>query len=247
MASSLKILNIRFNAWSYNDIVSYLQNNENRKGYICFPDIYNIIRANHDYRLLKIYNESTLTLPDGTPSKWLLKKKGVKNATTISGFWLCRKLLDTNLSHYFYGTTPVNLQLMEKRINQDFPKANIFGFKSPPVIDEDKITNNLKLDEEIGSIISLKPDIIWIGISSPKQDLLMYNYQSKAEGTILIGVGAVFDYFAGTAYMGPEWAKKIGLRWLFQLIYDPKRYISRILYIFIKLPILILKKNKIVT
>ena len=70
----------------------------------------------------------------------------------------------------------------------------------------------------------------------------MHYYHSVNKGTILIGVGAVFDYFAGTAYMGPEWLKKIGLRWLYQLIRDPKRYYVRLIYIFKNLPNLIFNK-----
>jgi N-acetylglucosaminyldiphosphoundecaprenol N-acetyl-beta-D-mannosaminyltransferase len=240
MTDKIKILNIGFNPLNYNEIVELLQDNKNRKGYICFPDLYNIIRANEDRFLFEIYNNSALTLPDGTPSKWFLRCKGIKNAATISGYWLCKKLLATNLSHFFYGTTEHNLNLMKQNISNSFPNANILGFKSPPQVSEELVTTDKQLAHDMGYILPLKPDILWIGVSSPKQDKIMAHFNSQCEGTIMIGVGAVFDYFAGTAYKGPEWAKKIGARWVFQLIYDPKRYLGRIIHILVKLPRLLI-------
>ena len=241
MERKVEILNVGFNPSSYNSIIDCLLISKNRKGYVCFPDLYNIVRANEDKTLMHIYNNSTLTLPDGTPSKWLLKLKGYKHAITISGYWLCKELLTSNLSHYFYGTTEDNLKLLRDKLSHDFPDAKILGYKSPPYLQENQIKYNTNLEMDVKAIMNLKPDIIWVGISSPKQDILMYNYNPKSEGTIMIGVGAVLDYFAGTAFIGPEWIKKIGLRWILQLFHDPGRYLSRIIHIFCKVPILLIK------
>lgn len=245
MRNKVKILNIGFNPTNYNELVSYLKNKKNRIGYICFPDLYNIFRANENEKLYNIYEKSSLTMPDGIPSQFLLRRKGYKDAITISGYWLCCRLFKTNLSHYFYGTSPDNIRLMESNIKKEFPNANILGFKSPPFVNEDQINGNVLIKKELEEISNLNPDIIWIGIGSPKQDMLMHFHDLKKEGTVMIGVGAVFDYFAGTAYMGPEWLKKIGLRWLFHLIRDPKRYSKRIFYTFNKLIKLILNGGKI--
>lgn len=237
----IQILNVPFNPITYEELTSFFIDDKNRHGYVCFPDLYNIIRANEDDFLKGIYENSTLTLPDGKPSQILLKKAGIKNATTISGYWLCRQLLATTLSHFFYGTTPQNLQLMKEKITAEFPQAKVLGFKSPPFVSENELQLSKELAADMQYINSLKPDIIWIGLSSPKQDMLMHYYKTESKGTIMIGVGAVFDYFAGTAHMGPEWVKRIGLRWLYQLIKDPARYWSRLFYIFKKLPLLLIK------
>ncbi|MBK9284932.1 MAG: WecB/TagA/CpsF family glycosyltransferase [Sphingobacteriaceae bacterium] len=236
MKGKVLFLNVGFNPTNYEETVDFLMHKNNRKGYVCFPDLYNVLRANETLELMKIYNASTLTLPDGKPSQYFIKKKGYQNMTTISGYWLCQKLLNTNLSHFFYGTTDNNIKLMEEKIKKMFPKANIIGFKSPPLVQIDELLNHNQLSKEIKEIQDLNPDIIWIGIGSPKQDYLMHYYSNQKEGTIMIGVGAVFDYFAETAHMGPEFLKKIGLRWLYQLFVQPKRYTSRLFYILIKLP-----------
>ncbi len=243
MNTKVEILNVGFNPTDYQQLLAFLSESKNRKGYVCFPDIYNILRANEDETLKNIYDSATLTLPDGKPSEFLLHRKGYKNAVTISGYWLCKKLLNTELSHFFYGSSDNNLKLMMNNIKKEFPGANIAGSKSPPFLEENQIAGNAVIKADLENIRKSKPDIIWVGISSPKQDLLMYYHNSAQEGTIMIGVGAVFDYFAGKAHMGPEWIKKLGLRWFYQLLMDPKRYYSRLAYIFLKLPVVVFKKS----
>ena len=238
----IDVLGVGFNPMTYDEIVVFLKEAANREKYISFPDLYNIIRSRENSFLRKIYNSSTLTLSDGKPSQFLLKKKGFKKAITVSGYWLCKKLLETELTHFFYGSSNKNLELMKAYFSKEHPNANILGFKSPPIVSEEEIKNSYSIKTDFEEITRLNPAIIWIGISSPKQDFLMHYYHSVNKGTILIGVGAVFDYFAGTAYMGPEWLKKIGLRWLYQLIRDPKRYYVRLIYIFKNLPNLIFNK-----
>ena len=238
------VLGVGFNPLSYDEIIDFLKKKGNRVKYVSFPDIYNVVRSNYDDLLRNIYQKSTLTLPDGKPSQFFLKRKGFKNVTTISGFWLCKKLMETELTHFFYGTSPNNLGLMKKYFDQEHPKGKILGYKSPPFLTEEEIRSSEQIKSDIQTIAKLNPDIIWIGISSPKQDFLMHYHSFSKPGSIMIGVGAVFDYFAGTAYMGPEWIKKLGLRWLYQLIRDPKRYYGRLLYVLRFLPILLIK-NKI--
>ena len=133
----------------------------------------------------------------------------------------------------------------EENIRKEFPNANILGFKSPPFVNEFDLQDNIQIKEEIELILNLNPDIIWVGIGSPKQDRLMHYFNPKKEGTILIGVGAVFDYFAGTAHMGPEFLKRIGLRWFFHLVRDPKRYAPRISYTIRQLFRLLLKRGRV--
>ena len=118
MLKKTSILNIGFNAVTYEELISFLSTRYNRQGYVCFPDLYNIIRANEDEKLRNIYSRSTLTLPDGKPTEYLLKKRGIKSAVTISGYWLCRKLLCSDLTHFFYGTGAQNSKKMEINIIQ---------------------------------------------------------------------------------------------------------------------------------
>jgi N-acetylglucosaminyldiphosphoundecaprenol N-acetyl-beta-D-mannosaminyltransferase len=235
-----KVLGIRFDLLTYDQLVEYIENPHNREGYICFPDLYSILLAFNNPKYQAIYDQSILTLPDGKPSQIILRLSGFTQATTISGFWLCKLLLNTELSHYFYGTSEINIKKMVENIQSEFPNSRILGYKSPPLVTEEGIIDNEFIHNDMKNIIKEKPDIIWIGISSPKQDILMNQYSVQNSNTIMIGVGAVFDYLAGTAYMGPEWVKDIGLRWLYQLLRNPSRYYKKTLFILSKILILML-------
>lgn len=243
MLERLTFLGVGFDTLGYAEIKEFLLNPSNRKGYVCFPDLHNILRARNDATLKLIFNKSTLTLPDGFPAKIALRIKGKAGTQNISGYWLCKLLLETECSHYFYGSSEATLAAMRSKFQKESPKAKILGYSSPPFLQESEIINSEELKFEIDAIKELKPDFVWIGISSPKQDLLMSRFASRNEGTIFLGVGAVFDYFSGQAYMGPEWLKKIGLRWLYQFLRDPKRYSGRLCYTFREL-IRIFKKDR---
>ena len=244
MLKRLTVLGVGFDTLSYSEIQEFLLIESNRRGYVCFPDLYNILRARNDSSINKIFNKSTLTLPDGFPAKVILRIKGRARTQNISGYWLCKLLLETECSHYFYGSSESTLAEMRRRFQLEYPKAKILGYSSPPFLPESEIVNSVELGNEIDAIKELKPNFVWIGISSPKQDLLMSRFSSQNEGTIFLGVGAVFDYFSGQAYMGPEWLKKIGLRWLYQFLRDPKRYGSRLWYIFREAIKLLFKQHK---
>jgi N-acetylglucosaminyldiphosphoundecaprenol N-acetyl-beta-D-mannosaminyltransferase len=194
-----------------------------KPSYICFPDSYVAVKANQDQKLQKILNNAFLTLPDGKPIEFYSKLHGVKDISTVSGYWLCKNLLNTNLSHFFYGSNEDKLLKMKTNIFKEFPNANILGFLAAPFLYIEQINENPILLEDIKYINSLKPDLIWIGISSPKQDYLMSEYVQYLDQGLMLGVGGVFDYLSGYKKISPEWIKKLGLRWLYRLFKEPKR------------------------
>lgn len=106
---------------------------------------------------------------------------------------------------------------------KEFPNAHLVGFKAPPFVDLQQRNENNIIKNDLIEINKLKPDIIWIGISTVKQDFLMYNHLKYLDQGIMIGVGAVFLYMAGVIKKGPEWVKQLGLRWILRLIQEPKR------------------------
>jgi N-acetylglucosaminyldiphosphoundecaprenol N-acetyl-beta-D-mannosaminyltransferase len=191
--------------------------------YVCLPDMYVISRAHQDPQLKKVLNSSFLTLPDGKPIQWAASLKGVKGVHTISGYWLIRELLKTNLAHYFYGGDPVELPQMINNIKLEFPDSNIVGYKAPPMLSDSQIVNNQDISQDISDMNKLKPDIVWVGISSPKQDMLVSYYHRNLEQGIMITVGGVFDYLLDPGKKSPEWIKRIGLRWLYRIFKEPRR------------------------
>jgi len=191
--------------------------------YICLPDMYVISRAYNDPSLKLVLNSSFLTLPDGKPIQFIATLKGIKGVHTISGYWLVTELLNSNLLHYFYGGDQLTLQKMIHRIKYEFPDANIVGYKSPPILSDEQIIDNQEIMQDIIEMNKLKPDIIWVGISSPKQDLLVYHYHKYLGQGIMIAVGGVFNYLLDPSKKSPEWIKRIGLRWLYRIFKEPQR------------------------
>jgi len=237
------IFDISFSKIDFRSLVDSLIKHDfkNGKGYICFPDTSVITKADKNVKLKKILNNSLFTLPDGKPLEFYAKFRRIKHFRTISGFWLIKDLLNTDLNHFFYGSSEYYLVEMIRKLKLEFPQANITGFRSPPLIDLCNVMNNRQIIEDINYINTFRPDIIWVGLSSPKQDYLMYEYYNKLERGVMVGVGGVFDYLAGKTKISPEWIKKIGFRWLYRFLQEPGRLWSKYLYSILQFVVLVVK------
>lgn len=196
-------------------------------GYICLTDSFVIVLASKNKKLQEILNNSLITFPDGSPLAIYAKLKGLKKISSVSGYWLVQKLLPTELSHYFYGSSKTELDKIQKKLSKDFPTANILGYKSPPWVAPDEIENNPAILSDIQEINKLKPNLIWIGLNSPKQDYLMAHYSKYLDNSIMIGIGGVYDYLSGTMKISPEWVKKLSLRWVYRIVQNPKRIFKK--------------------
>ena len=218
------ILGIKISVLDQDATIQMLRDyNYSSTNYICLPDLSVLVAAQKDPDLRKILNDSLLTLPDGKYIEFMGRMKGISTLRTVSGYWLIRALLNSDLSHYFYGSDPVSMKSLINNIKADFPGARIAGYASPPVLRAEEIKDNILIEKDIQEINLLKPDIVWIGISSPKQDYLAYYFHKHLNHGLMIGVGGVFDYLAETRRKSPEWIKKIGFRWLYRLMHEPRR------------------------
>ncbi len=208
--------------------------------YVCFPDSFVIRAASQNEQLLRILSESWMTLPDGKPSQWFANRIGQTHVRTVSGYDVCMALLETNKTHFFYGGNEAQLEAMHSNMKKQFPHARILGMHAPPMVDLMDIAENKKIQSDLEHIASLQPDFIWIGISSPKQDVLMQHAKTRLSGGILLGVGGVFNYIANPKSKSPEWMKRMGLRWLYRAVREPKRlagkYLGMLWFIATNLP-----------
>jgi len=161
-------------------------------GYVCFPDSSVLTSANENGKLRNILNNSLFTLPDGKPSELYARIKGYKHVSTVSGYWLCKSLLDTELTHYFLGSIPERLVKIKHEIELNHPKANVFGYRSLPFQSIEFFKKGKIQKEAIEEINALKPNLIWIGLSSPKQDFLMKFYSPLLNQGIMLGIGGGF-------------------------------------------------------
>lgn len=224
---AIQINNINPNsALKYIADILATKNTTNR--YICLPDGYVLALSNKSKKLQSILNNSAATFPDGKILEKVAHLKGFKSVSTVSGYYLLEHFIGKpEISHFFYGGSNESVRALIAEIKRKHKKPNISGYKSPPFVQLEEIENNEAIQEDVINIKDLKPDIVWIGISSPKQDFLMADICKHMPNALLIGVGAVFDYYSGRVKKSPEWIKKIGLRWLYRLIKEPKRMFNK--------------------
>ena len=195
-------------------------------GYICFSNVFTVATAVDNSRYKEALNSSSFTFPDGAPIARRLRKKGAVNARRIAGPDFMEELLgataDGKVKHFFYGSSESTLAKLEANIRKKYPKINIVGKYSPPfrglTADEDR--------EVIQTINSSEADIVWIGLGAPKQEMFMFSHKGKIHG-LMVGVGAGFDYQAGTVKRAPLWMQKSYLEWLHRLVTDPGRLVKR--------------------
>lgn len=195
---------------------------ENGKfGYICVSNARVAYQSNHDPDYCAIQNNSLLTVPDGKPLVWIAHNQGHKDVGQVAGNELFHALLKESsrhgYSHYFYGSTPSTIEKMKARVATEYPAAKIVNAVSPPF----QPIEAYDIDGLADEINRLAPTFFWVGLGAPKQERLMALLQPKLKSTICIGVGLVFEYYAGTVKRAPKWARKIGLEGVVNCIQQP--------------------------
>jgi len=200
-----------------------------KKGYICATPVHSIMVAQDDCLYKDVLNGAFLCVPDGVPLVWVGRSSGYVNMKRVYGPDLMRAVLnispEKSWSHYLYGSTPETLDQLEESILKDFPGIKIAGRYSPPFRDltTDEF-NRLQAD-----VATCRPDIFWVGLGAPKQDFFMAENLELLDTTIMIGVGAAFDFLSGNIAESPGWMQKSGLQWLHRLYKEPRRLWRRYL------------------
>lgn len=212
--------------------------NTNNWGYICVTNTRTAYLANQNPEYCKIQNNSMFTIPDGTPLVWIAHIKGFKDVKRVSGPDLLDKLLSVSdrnrYSHYFYGSTPQTVDLIEKKLKKEYPAVEVKGVISPPFQPIEKFN----IDELAKELNRLRPTFFWCGLGAPKQEHFIALLQPKVEATICIGIGLAFEYIAGNVKRAPKWMQNIGMEGMYNNIRNPyraKRFIRPFFWIVIRL------------
>ncbi len=194
--------------------------------YICFSNVHTLVTAVENEKYRKILNRSAYTFPDGAPVAWKLRMDGNVTAERIAGPDFMDAMFDVtsdgSVSHFFYGSSPETLERLAGRIKARYPQIKIAGKYAPPFR---KLS--AKEDEDITALINgSDADIVWVGLGAPKQEVFMHSHRNKIK-SLMIGVGAGFDFHAETAKRAPLWMQKLYLEWLYRLCTEPKRLAGR--------------------
>lgn len=196
---------------------------DGRKEYVCVRDAHGVVRCQKDPELRSIHNRAFLVTPDGMPLVWALKHAGHVESDRVYGPDLMLSVFTAGsskgLRHFLYGATAETLEQLQARLLAKFPQARIVGSYAPPF-------RQLSTQEEADIADQLNrsgADIIWVGLSSPKQELWMARMRDRLEAPMLIGVGAAFDFHAGLKRQAPRIIQRSGFEWVFRLLCEPRR------------------------
>jgi len=200
-----------------------------RRAYVCIVPVATIVNCQDDRQYREIVNGAGMNTPDGMPLVWLGRMKGYKEIDRTYGPDLMRKFCalsqDRGYRHYFYGGTPETNQLLLSKLRELFPRIDIVGSFAPPLRD-------IGEREELSVLTQInhaRPDILWVGLGSPKQDYWMCHHREKLDVPVMVGVGAAFDFIAGVKKQAPRWMQRCGLEWFFRLCTEPRRLWRRYL------------------
>ena len=202
---------------------------DKRKGYICVTGVHGVMEAQSDEAFRKILNNSFLCTPDGMPMVWMGKIHGHSEMRRVYGpdlmLDVCAWSEKSGAKHFFYGGAVGAAQLLAEKLKAKFPKMEIVGTFTPPF-------RSLNAGEEkqfIETIRAAEPDIMWIGLSTPKQEKFMAEFLPKLDVTLMFGVGAAFDFHSGRVKQAPRWMQRSGLEWFYRLCQEPRRLAKRYL------------------
>jgi N-acetylglucosaminyldiphosphoundecaprenol N-acetyl-beta-D-mannosaminyltransferase len=227
---AFRVLGIRVNAVQIPDVVAQMECwISTGKGchFIAVTGMHGVTEAQHDPFFKQILNSADLVVPDGMPLVWLGRHHGYPLERRVYGPELMQTFCHATGSkyrHFLYGGVPGVPALLANLLGSKYG-IKVVGNYSPPfrALSEEE-------DEEIVALINrARPDVLWIGLSTPKQERWMYEHRPQLRAPVVVGVGAAFDLNSGKSRQAPRWMREHGLEWFFRLLQEPQRLWRRYL------------------
>ena len=225
---SKRVLKTEISVTTVDDIAYFLIENTAKTVAVCNANT--LVRAYRNLEIEQLVDSFDVKTPDGFPVAKSLKILMKNDQKRVDGYNIFHKTinygLEKNVSHYFFGNNEHVVQSMINKLNNLYPGINIAGFYCPPLTETEKLTDN----EYIKDLLKRDPDIVWVSLGFPKQENFIYNIKKIHQvRSNFVGVGAVFEWVAGTKVKAPEWLADFGLEWIFRLVQEPKRLFRRYL------------------
>jgi N-acetylglucosaminyldiphosphoundecaprenol N-acetyl-beta-D-mannosaminyltransferase len=202
---------------------------EKRKGYVCVTGVHGVMEAQRDSRFREALDLAMLVVPDGVPTVWMGHWEGFQEMGRVFGPDLmrevCRQSVSAGHTHFLYGGRPGVVEKLKHNLESWYPGIRVVGTYTPPF-------RPLSQAEKSGlqdTFSRLTPDIVWVGLSTPKQEQFMAENLGLLDCRVMIGVGAAFDIHTGSVKDAPQWMKNAGLQWLHRLCQEPSRLWKRYL------------------
>ncbi len=199
------------------------------RSYVCVSGVHGVMESRRCRGLRAIHNDAGMVLPDGMPLVWLLRLAGFRDADRVCGPEFMPQFIAGSVArgdrHYFYGGSEAALAALQQRLGERVPGVVIVGAYSPPY-------RALSAEEDeavVAAINAARPDVVWVGLSTPKQERWMAAHRERLEAPVLIGVGAAFDMQAGLVPRAPPFLRRTGFEWTYRLVKEPRRLWKRYL------------------
>ena len=207
-------------------IAGWAQARESR--YVCICNVHSVMTASQDMEFKRVVNQADMATPDGMPVAWMLRRQGFLTQERINGpdlMWkYCARAARSGEVVYFYGSTDEKLRLLSAKLLAAFPGLRIGGTYAPPF-------GEVSAEEDAAIVASINGSgagVVFVGLGCPKQEKWMAAHRNSIHA-VMIGVGAAFDYHAGTVQRAPLWMQRYGLEWLHRLCSEPRRLWKRYL------------------
>jgi N-acetylglucosaminyldiphosphoundecaprenol N-acetyl-beta-D-mannosaminyltransferase len=196
-------------------------------GYVCQANAHVLVTAYHDVGVRAALDDAWVVHPDGSPISWLARRLGADGAARIAGPELMTRLFEVDepvrLRHYLFGSTADVVANLRDSLSTRHPRAQVVGTLAPPF---GRLLEERAL-QHVATMRSARPNIVWCALGAPKQELWMNRYAPLLAPAIVIGVGAAFDFLAGTKRRAPEWMQRNGLEWAHRFWSEPRRLAGR--------------------
>lgn len=206
--------------------IYWIENNQKKR--ICVTPVNCILWAYKIQRLKKIYNTSDMNLPDGVPLIWASRLLNNPISGRVTGLDLLpefsRIASQKKITFFFLGGSEGVAEKLADTLKFKFPQLIIVGIYSPPFADKFSEEENTKMIDMINAV---KPNVLWVSLTAPKQDYWISDNFEKLNVNIAIGVGGAFEVTAGLIRRAPLWMQRNGLEWFFRFMRDPKRLFKR--------------------
>jgi N-acetylglucosaminyldiphosphoundecaprenol N-acetyl-beta-D-mannosaminyltransferase len=228
--TQFRVLGVGVNAVQISDVVAQMErwiSEGDACHFIAVTGMHGVTEAQHDPSFKKILNSADLVVPDGMPLVWLGRRHGHPLKRRVYGPELMQTFCSATRGmyrHFLFGGVPGVAASLGQVLNEMYG-INVVGDYSPPF----RELSNEEDNEILALIHAAKPDVLWVGLSTPRQERWMYEHRPKLRVSVVLGVGAAFDLNSGRSRQAPRWMREHGLEWSFRLVQEPQRLWRRYL------------------
>ena len=230
--ASFAVLGVRVDAVQIPDVVQIMERwiaARNGSQYVAVTGMHGVTEAHHDRAFRAILNDAGMVVPDGMPLVWVSRLRGHNLRRRVYGPELmlafCEHTARKGCRHFFYGGAPGVADALAEKLQSRFPGLQVAGTCCPPfrplTPEEDEAV--------VARINACGADVLWVGLSTPKQERWMHGHRDRIRVPVMVGVGAAFDIHSGRVRQAPRWMRENGFEWLFRLLQEPRRLWRRYL------------------